>query len=99
MSPKGEQPRPRTKMNLDPRPATPSSQTTNGPANEVLTLAEAAAYLRFAETDVLRLIEEQRLPAPRLEEEWRFSKAAILTWLSTPLSKRRKPGIWDAEWT
>jgi excisionase family DNA binding protein len=87
---------PRTKKKSEPRPAAPSSPTMNGPANEVLTLAEAAAYLRFPETDVLRLIEEQGLPARRLEEEWRFSKAAILTWLSTPLSKGRKPGIWDA---
>lgn len=73
---------PRTK----PRPpaTTAAPPATNGPIPDVLTLAEAAAYLRFSEADVLRLITEQGLPARQLAREWRFSKAAILQWLSTP---------------
>jgi excisionase family DNA binding protein len=47
----------------------------------VLTLAEAAAYLRLPEADVLRLVEEQGLPARQLGAEWRFLKAAIQEWL------------------
>jgi excisionase family DNA binding protein len=39
---------------------------------EVLTLAEAAAYLRFSEEDVVRLVHEQGLPGRRLDREWRF---------------------------
>jgi excisionase family DNA binding protein len=50
---------------------------------EVLTLGEAAAYLRLEETDVLRLVEEQGLPARRLANEWRFLKGAIQDWLRT----------------
>jgi excisionase family DNA binding protein len=53
----------------------------NGPADTVLTLAEAAAYLRFSEADVLRLVHDQGLPARRLANEWRFLKAAIQDWL------------------
>jgi excisionase family DNA binding protein len=61
---------------------------------EVLTLPEAAAYLRFSEADVVRLIDEQALPARRLGNEWRFSKTAIQQWLSQPLSKANQEGIW-----
>jgi excisionase family DNA binding protein len=53
----------------------------NGPTSEVLTLAEAAAYLRLPEADVLRLVDEQSLPTRQLGIEWRFLKAAIQDWL------------------
>lgn len=57
--------------------------SVNGPPSEVLTLAEAAAYLRLSEADVLRLVDEQGLPARRLGQERRFLKAAIQQWLGT----------------
>jgi excisionase family DNA binding protein len=62
----------------------------------VLTLAEAAAYLRLAAADVLRLVDEQGLPARRVAMEWRFFKAAIAHWLSTAPPKGSKEGIWAA---
>jgi excisionase family DNA binding protein len=64
----------------------------NGPAADVLTLNEAAAYLRLAEPDVLRLIQEQGLPARQVGAEWRFLKTAIQQWLSTatPTLETRK---------
>jgi excisionase family DNA binding protein len=79
---------PRTKQKTPPR-------TVNGPPDEVLTLAEAAAYMRLPEADVLRLVTEQALPARRLGNEWRFLKEAIRQWLSTPPSKGSKEGIWS----
>src|SRR5271168_1475992 len=66
------------------------STAVNGPAGEVLTLAEAAAYLRLPEADVLRLVHDQALPARRLANEWRFLKAAIQQWLSTPPPRHSK---------
>lgn len=51
------------------------------PSGEVLTLSEAAAYLKLTEADVLRLVDEQALPARRLGSEWRFLKTAIQDWL------------------
>ena len=60
----------------------------------VLTLSEAAAYLRLSDADVLRLVNEQGLPARRLGNEWRFLTAAINRWLSTPESQGQ--GIWAA---
>src|SRR6266498_5218481 len=59
----------------------PESAVGKGPPGEVLTLAEAAAYLRLPEADVLRLVDQQGLPARRLANEWRFLKAAIQDWL------------------
>jgi excisionase family DNA binding protein len=49
---------------------------------EVLTLSEAAAYLRLPEAEVLRLTHEQGLPAQQAGSEWRFLLAAIREWLS-----------------
>ena len=48
---------------------------------EILTLAETAAYLRVGEEAILRLIDEQALPARRVDGEWRFLKSAIQRWL------------------
>src|SRR6266849_6736797 len=62
-------------------PHAPSA--VNGLPSEVLTLAEAAAYLRLTEEEVLRLVDEQALPARQLGKERRFLKAAIQQWLST----------------
>jgi excisionase family DNA binding protein len=82
-----------------PRPI-PQPAAVNGPAGEVLTLAEAAAYLRFSEADVLRLVDQQGLPARRLANEWRFLKTAIQDWLRTPPPTSNKEawlalaGIW-----
>jgi len=93
---------PRTKLKPDPTPQ-PQLQpaSANGTAEEVLTLAEAAAYLRFPEADVLRLVDEQALPARRLGNEWRFLKEAIRDWMRTgPASKSNKEawmalaGVW-----
>ena len=51
---------------------------------EVLTLAEAAAYLRVSEADVVRLAQQQDLPGRLIGTEWRFLKSAIQDWLKTP---------------
>lgn len=55
------------------------------PANygEVLTLAEAASYLRVTEPEVLDLLQEQRLPGQKMGADWRLLKTAIDRWLSS----------------
>jgi excisionase family DNA binding protein len=87
---------PRTKKSKqDPvRQRVLSGTGLNGPADEVLTLPEAAEYLRLPEAEVLRLVDQQELPARRAANEWRFFKAAIQRWLST--SVRAREGIWAA---
>ncbi len=71
----------------------PGPALTNGPgsAEHVLTLAEAAAYLRVSEDDVLRMVHEQGLHARQVGSEWRFWQPAIADWLRTgPQSTPRK---------
>jgi excisionase family DNA binding protein len=50
-------------------------------AGAVLTLSEAAAYLRVAESQVQRLAETQALPGRQIGGEWRFLKAGLQDWL------------------
>src|SRR5947207_5608896 len=69
---------PRTKVEPQPTPP-PRSEGT-----EVLTLAEAAAYLRLAEAEVIRLVQSQDLPGRFAGTEWRFLKSALQDWLRTP---------------
>ncbi len=75
---------PRTKKKPTNRSRKPAATPPPAPSGEVLTLAEAAAYLRFSESDVLRLIHEQKLPARQLGAEFRFLKSALQDWLRTP---------------
>jgi excisionase family DNA binding protein len=67
------------KTNKQPKKSGQARQPAIG---DVLTLAEAAAYLRLSVDDVLQLIAEQGLPARRLGNEWRMLKSAIDKWLS-----------------
>ena len=62
----------------------------------MLSSSETAAYLRLPMPEVLRLVAEQDLPARRAGPEWRFLKCDVQAWLSTPLSKGQKQGIWAA---
>jgi excisionase family DNA binding protein len=50
--------------------------------DDVLTLAEAAAYLRVPEDELLRLAEHRDIPAQRIGSEWRFLKRALGHWLT-----------------
>jgi excisionase family DNA binding protein len=54
------------------------SQTT---LPEVLTLEEAADYLRLPPEKLLRQVTHGDLPGRRIEDTWRFLKAAIDDWL------------------
>jgi excisionase family DNA binding protein len=73
-----------------PQPAAPTPVTLDA---EVLTLAEAAAYLRVSEDDVARLVREQGLPGRIAVNEWRFLKTAIQEWLRTPMPKPSREAV------
>jgi excisionase family DNA binding protein len=65
------------------KPAAQSSGANGSARDEVLTLAEAAAYLRLTEEAVLRMIQEQNLHGRQVGSEWRFLRSAIQDWLRT----------------
>jgi excisionase family DNA binding protein len=90
---------PRTKIKTNRRPRNGSvtgagpltgkpTQVASGLAptqpNEILTLAEAATYLRVSEQDLVRLVRKQGLPGRQVGDDWRFLRAAIDGWLSAP---------------
>jgi excisionase family DNA binding protein len=52
-------------------------------------LAEAAAYLRLSEAEVVDLVHSQNLPGRFTGSEWRFLKSAIQHWLTTGLPTRQ----------
>ena len=56
---------------------------------EVLTLKEAAAYLRVSEADVIELATRQELPARKIGDQWRFLKRGLADWLLGPAGKER----------
>lgn len=68
---------------VKPKPKTKPSRNGVHPP-EVLTLAEAAAFLRTTETAVRTELESGRLGGRMLAGEWRVSKAAVLAWLAVP---------------
>jgi excisionase family DNA binding protein len=72
--------------------AKPTKRPASEP-QEVLTLAEAAAYLRVSEDAVLDAIRRQKLPARKMRNEWRFLKAALESWLGSPQDR----GFWNTQ--
>ncbi|MGG6264818.1 helix-turn-helix domain-containing protein [Leptolyngbya sp. AN03gr2] len=55
-------------------------------SSEVLTLEEAADYLRLSPEVVERQAIQGSIPGRNIENEWRFLKSAIDDWLRTPTS-------------
>ena len=70
-----------------------STRAANGTL-DVLTLAEAAKYLRVSEDDVRHAIEQQSLPARRFGNDWRILKSALDEWLRSPMTSRN---FWNAQ--
>lgn len=56
---------------------------------EVLTPAQAAQLLQLSEPVVVQLAESGQIPGRVLGGTWRFSRAALVAWLS---SGRNEPG-------
>lgn len=50
---------------------------------DVLTLPEAADYLRVSEAEVLEAVGNHSLPGRKMGSEWRFLKTALQDWLRT----------------
>jgi excisionase family DNA binding protein len=57
--------------------------------HEILTLREAAGYLRVSEDEVLELAERSDLPGRKIGREWRFLKEALGDWLRRSSPKER----------
>jgi hypothetical protein len=51
---------------------------------EVMNAAQAGAFLQIEEAVVMEMAAAGKLPGRKLGAEWRFSRAALLDWLSAP---------------
>ena len=74
--------------------STDNAVSLNGTATtwpEVLTLEEAAAFLRLSESTLKQQAEAGVLPGKYLEDQWRFSKQGIVQWLNSPSNKDSHP--------
>jgi excisionase family DNA binding protein len=56
---------------------------------DVLTLSEAAEYLRAAQVDVVELATHGDLPGRKIKDEWRFHRHALVKWLCRPARRER----------
>ena len=57
-------------------------------AGEVLTLAEAATFLRVDEASLEADANADRVPGRRVGGEWRFHRAGLTHWLATGRTAR-----------
>jgi excisionase family DNA binding protein len=81
---------------LDP-PATVGGQSMVGSYTfqpyeppEVMNTEQAAQFLQIEETIVVELAEAGTLPGRKLGTAWRFSRDALVAWLSTPDKERKR---------
>ena len=61
-------------------PAKSQAENTNQ-QGEILTLPEAAAYLRVSEDALRAMASDDAIPAQKIGGEWRFLKQALQDWL------------------
>lgn len=58
---------------------------------EILTIGEAAQYLRISSSSLYKLAQEGRIPCQKVGKHWRFRKEAIDRWLEVlPLKDQIK---------
>lgn len=63
------------------------------PDGDVLTLAEAAAYLRVSEQDLLKLVRQADFPGRLIGSQWRFLKAGLQDWLRASAPRSSNAGL------
>ena len=51
---------------------------------EIMNAAQAGEFLQIEESAVVELAEARKIPGRKLGSAWRFSRAALVAWLSNP---------------
>ncbi len=51
-------------------------------SREILTLAEAAAFIRVSEKTLGEMARTRRIPSQKVGREWRFLRMALVSWLA-----------------
>ncbi|MDD5368128.1 MAG: helix-turn-helix domain-containing protein [Anaerolineaceae bacterium] len=62
---------------------------------EILTIEEAAAYLRIPTSSVYKLAQAGKIPAQKVGRHWRFYRPSLTQWIASgqlnPDAKKNKP--------
>lgn len=61
---------------------------THDEQHDVLTLDEAAAFLRLSRAAMYKLLKTSDIPAARILDRWRFSRAALAAWVEQRQARR-----------
>ncbi len=64
---------------------------------QVLTLEEAASYLKVAKPTLYRLLEDGKIPAFKVGSQWRFTRELIDKWLWDQLPRKKNVLVVDDE--
>jgi helix-turn-helix protein len=56
---------------------------------EIMNAEQAGQFLQIDESNVIELAEAGKLPGKKLGPVWRFSRDALVAWLSTPDKEKR----------
>ena len=51
--------------------------------NNILNVEQAVEFLGVSEKTLIKLLREEHIPARKIGREWRFSKEALIKWLSS----------------
>ena len=51
--------------------------------SNILNIEQAIVFLGVSEKTLIKLLREEHVPARKIGREWRFSKKALIEWLST----------------
>lgn len=51
--------------------------------DDILNLQQACNFLGVSERTMIKLLKEEHVPARKIGREWRFSKNALIEWISS----------------
>ena len=60
---------------------------------EILTIAQAAAYLQIGKRSLYRLAREGKIPGKRILNKWRFERESLKNWVG-----ERERGLTIEDW-
>lgn len=60
---------------------------THDEQHDVMTLDEAAQFLRLSRAAMYKLIKTSDIPAARILDRWRFSRSALSAWIDRQVRK------------
>jgi len=67
---------------INPKTAADDKERSAGMDKEILSLEEAAELFNVSVKTFIKLLREEKVPARKIGREWRFSRKALIDWLS-----------------